>query len=141
MFDTKEGIFGGPAWNRESYDRAREHFRNEENEKRRAERRMVAAKAGMAQALRDLIESIPDGAGADAAAFVPWSSLARDDDWYMRPGAHIAEGVKEAMDLARILGKPVTLRNVNGADLVVRLGESFDAIATRYRSAGGVGLG
>jgi len=141
MFDPKEGVIGGPTWSLMLLTQARELVKVEKAALDLAGRRVTAARAAETAALVALITSIPAGAGIEGVRYVPWEALREENDgWSCTPGGLVRVAAAEAIEVARILGAGVVVRGVNGADIVVRPGDTFEVVARRHHDAGGVGV-
>lgn len=113
---------------------------------RRAEGRVRAAAERVDRIRTETLAAIPSGQGEGLDEFslkgfrfanLRWDS--RTGEWYIGAGMSVRGGIREAMEVARILGTPVDLGSVNGADVTVRPGEDYDTIAKRHQADGGVG--
>ncbi len=123
------------------FHHARSHHHHECEALSLARRRVSAAVAVLGAARERLIAAIPDGAGQEHARFAPWKTLAYDrDGWHVMPGERILSAAHEVIDLARILGEPVTIANVNEGTLYAEPGDTFGGVAKFYRESGGIAL-
>jgi len=121
---------------------ARRHADHEREQRRIADLRLTVAIEAVDARRRDLIEAIPDGAGQEHARFVPWQELHFEGyGWTMLAGAQISRGARELGELARILGEPVRIADVNGGTLYAEPGDTFEQVRDRYHESGGVGMG
>lgn len=92
-----------------------------------------------AETLRaNLIAGTPAGVGTATGISMPWRALAwRPDpgEWRCRAGVPLNDAVVELTHLVRIIGEPVRLVDVNGADMVANLDDHPEVIVARWQAA------
>jgi len=87
---------------------------------------------------RAIIESARKGGDAHA---VPWASFwYYEDAWEVRLGGSIARAAEELPHLARVLGREVSIPDVNGGTLTATATSTVQEILEGLRDSGGVDL-
>ena len=87
---------------------------------------------------REIIEAAAEG---DDPHALPWSVLwTHESAWGVPPGGSIIAAAGELPHLARILGREVSIPDVNGGTLTATADSSVDDVLRSLRDSGGVDL-